>query len=128
VNIGSLSDIMVLGKLWSLKTLSRYALATFAAVIGCCSGIKWAYFVNLSTTTMMQSAELDWGRPSIKSMVTVLQAPSGVGNGSKSPGVLDMFWLRLLIDQARLNELLDLVLHFWPSNVMAKTSVGHSET
>jgi hypothetical protein len=61
-------------------------------------------------------------------MVTVLQAPSGVGNGSKSPGVLDMFWLRLLIDQARLNELLDLVLHFWPSNVMAKTSVGHSET
>jgi len=37
-------------------------------------GIKWAYFVNLSITTSIALYLSDWGRPSMKSKLTVSQA------------------------------------------------------
>lgn len=36
----------------------------------------------------MQFAEPEVGSPSMKSMVTICQAPSGVGSGCRSPGYL----------------------------------------
>jgi hypothetical protein len=58
----SQSDTMVLGKPWSLTTLSRTARATSCTVNGCFNGMKCAYLVYLSTTTRMQLYPSDDGR------------------------------------------------------------------
>jgi hypothetical protein len=53
--------------------------------------IKWANFVNLSTTTNIVSLPPDFGRLSTKSMEMKDQATSGIGSGDKSPGYWQVF-------------------------------------
>jgi hypothetical protein len=54
---------------------------------GCLSGIKCAYFKNLSTTTNMVLNPSDFGSPSIKSVEMSCHAPLGTCKGCSSPVV-----------------------------------------
>lgn len=69
-----------------VQLISRNTSATFWALEGCLSGIKWPCLENLSITTRMQLYWDDWGRPLIKSIDTVSHALWGTGKGYNSPG------------------------------------------
>jgi hypothetical protein len=43
--------------------------------------MKWAYFVNLSTTTKMMSLFSETSKPSTKSILMWVYAKSGIGSG-----------------------------------------------
>ena len=55
--------------------------ATFAALNGCPKAMKWAYLVNLSTTTNMTFIPWDFGKPVMKSIEIEFHALSGIGRG-----------------------------------------------
>lgn len=86
VKTGSLSVISLIGSPWSLYTFSRKSLATPIAVYGSAIGIQCPYLVNLSIMTKIPSLPSALGKPVIKSMLTVFQAPSGTVIGSNNPG------------------------------------------
>jgi hypothetical protein len=48
--------------------------------------MKWAYFVNLSTTTRMTFFPFDFGKPLIKSMLMKVQTMVGIGRGARRLG------------------------------------------
>jgi hypothetical protein len=66
--------------------LSIKSLATPAAVNGWRRGTKWAYLEYLSTITKIALAELDRGRPSMKSIEITSHVAVGTGMGWSSPG------------------------------------------
>lgn len=68
--------------------LSRKSCAMVEAVNGWSSGTKCAYLLNLSTTTMTQSAVLKRGSPSMKSIEITCHDSVGTGRGESNPGYL----------------------------------------
>jgi hypothetical protein len=61
------------------------SLATIWAVNGWAKGMKYEYFVSLSTTTSITLWLADLGRPSTKSMEMCVQAWCGIGKGTRRP-------------------------------------------
>ena len=55
VNLGSLSEIITFGIPCSRKICFKKISAMFAALYVVLTGIRWAYLLNLSTTTMIES-------------------------------------------------------------------------
>ena len=88
VQILSMSDIIVIGKLCNFTILLKNTSAMVAAVYGCFSAIKWLYLVYPSTTTKMVEYPCDLGSPYTKSMDTSSQGPSSIGRGHSRPGYL----------------------------------------
>jgi len=60
-------------------------LIVFLLVIDLLQGIKWIIFMKQSTTTRMESNELDHGRSTMKSMEIKDHEEVGTDNGWKSP-------------------------------------------
>jgi hypothetical protein len=86
VNLGSLSDTIVLGIPCKRATYFKKISATSAALWVVFNGIKWAALVSLSTTTMIESCcLLVLGNPVIKSIVTTSYFHSGIGKGCSNP-------------------------------------------
>ena len=81
----SRSKTMERGMPWSLTTSRTKAAATVIAVKGCLSPIKWAYLLNLSTTTKMVSLPSDFGNPSMKSKDISYQTCCGIDRGCNRP-------------------------------------------
>jgi hypothetical protein len=50
------------------KNMIKDNLVVFLPIIDLLQGIKWAIFMKWSTTTKMESNELDYGRSMMKSM------------------------------------------------------------
>jgi hypothetical protein len=64
---------------------SKNARATEAAMYGCPSGMKWAYFENWSTTMRITDLPATLGRPSMKSMEMSAHTWAGTSSGCRSP-------------------------------------------
>jgi hypothetical protein len=83
VNTGSRSLTMDSGTPWSLKMVSKNALANVIAEYGWSRAMKWAYFKNQSTTVRMTELPSTLGKPSTKSSTMSRHTPVGTANGCK---------------------------------------------
>jgi hypothetical protein len=85
INLLSLSLTMVLGRPCNLKISLKNSSATCVALKSVAMAKKCANFVNLSTTTNMQSFPCVFGSPVMKSMDMLSHLCSGMGKGCNSP-------------------------------------------
>jgi hypothetical protein len=85
MNLLSLSPTMVLGRPCNLKISLKNSSATCAALKSVAMEKKCANFVNLSTTTKIQSFPCVFGNPVMKSMDMLSHLFSGMGKGCSSP-------------------------------------------
>ena len=86
MNLGSLSDMMKTSMPCSLTISFTYNLASLSKEKEILIGMKWAVFVNLSTTTQMASLPLAvLGRPMMKSIMMWSYFHSGIGSDCIMP-------------------------------------------
>lgn len=89
VNRGSLSLTIDRGTPCSRTILSRYALATVAAVVSAVSGIRCVYLLKRSITTNIVLPPYGFiGISVIKSILTCYHGLLGIGSGYNLPGNL----------------------------------------
>ena len=81
-NLASLSDTMILGKPWSLIISPKKSFEMWETSSTLCHGIKCAIFLNLSTTTKIESTRL-WvqGSPRTKSILMSTEGANGMSKG-----------------------------------------------
>jgi hypothetical protein len=85
INLLSLSLKMVLGRPCNLKISLKNSLATCVALKSVAMVKKCANFVNLYTTTSMQSFPCVFDNPMMKSMDMLSHLCSVMGKGCNSP-------------------------------------------
>src|SRR3954467_1647380 len=95
VNLASRSEMMDLGKPWSLMMWSKNSWAVSGAVAVILVGAKCTIFENVSTNTTMASyPDLVVGSWTMKSINTWSQGYCGIGSGWRSPA--GTCWLALI--------------------------------
>ena len=80
-NCGSLSKMILSGSLYNFYILSLNSLASSSADVFSVVEIKWTIFVNLSTTTEIESYSWASGNLVIKSTKIYVQGLSGIELG-----------------------------------------------
>ena len=80
-NCGSLSKMILSGSLYNFHILSLNSLASSSADVFSIVEIKWTIFVNLSTTTKIESYPWASGNLVIKSTEIYVQGLSGIELG-----------------------------------------------
>jgi hypothetical protein len=95
VNYVPRSEMMSSGSPWYLYTFSKKSHAVALPVIVLLQGTKCAIFVKRSTTTKIQSKDLDFGRSTMKSMDMDVHGVSRIDSSWSNPygrwqGILDL--------------------------------------
>ena len=87
------SEITCRGRPVHRQTWSRYSWAVSSADIAFRHGVMTIALLKRSTTTNIESADLDSGRSVTKSMVMDCQTPAGMGFGCNGICVLGLFFV-----------------------------------
>lgn len=123
IKVGSLSLTIDIGtpcnRIISLTKISAIDLADY----GCLITIKCPYLLNLSTTTSIASNPVDFGKPTIKSMLISSQIALGIGKGCSKPAREDAWYLLLWYTwHATTNS--DFSLHSYPIKRLSDSSIS----
>ena len=129
VNLGSLSDTILAGTPCNLNTSRTYKSANLSNDHFWLMAKKWAHFVNLSTTTQIESCPfVDLGKWVTKSMAILSHFNWGISNGSSVPRRPLMLNLGFLTYQARCYKVSNVGFHPIPPEGLFQILIHLSHT
>lgn len=110
MNMGSLSEMMILRMSCNLHISVKNSVATVIALNLLCNGMKCAYLVNLSMTTNIVDFLVSLGNPIMKFIAISSQIVEGICGGFNSPiGI--WFTFRLLAYRAHVDKVFNISLY-----------------